>query len=58
VERADGRLSVLCRIPLDDKRRVGEIDRLSRAPCGEPHFREWNQLDGWLRQIEGLRFVA
>jgi len=21
-------------------------------------FVSWNQLDGWLRQIEGLRFVA
>ena len=21
-------------------------------------FASWNQLDGWLRQIEGLRFVA
>jgi hypothetical protein len=22
------------------------------------NFASWNQLDGWLRQIEGLRFVA
>jgi hypothetical protein len=21
-------------------------------------FASWNQLDGWLRQIEGLQFVA
>jgi hypothetical protein len=25
---------------------------------GEPNFASWNQLDRWLRQVEGLRRVA
>ena len=25
---------------------------------GEPHFREGNQLEGWLRQVEVLRTAA
>jgi hypothetical protein len=25
---------------------------------GEPHFASWNQLDGWLRQVEALRAAA
>ena len=32
---------------------------LLSAVTGEPHFREFlNQLDRWLRQVEGLRRVA
>ena len=25
---------------------------------GEPHFASWNQLEGWLRQVEVLRTAA
>jgi hypothetical protein len=31
----------------------GSIDYL-----GSQNFPSWNQLDGWLRQVEGLRRVA
>ena len=30
----------------------------SDARVGEPYFASWNQLDGWLLQVEGLRFDA
>ena len=35
------------------------LTSLLSAVIGEPHFREFlNQLDRWLRQVEGLRRVA
>jgi hypothetical protein len=30
----------------------------SRAQAGEPSVREWNRLDGWRRQVDGLRRAA
>lgn len=38
--------------PADSLREKGERRLVSRVFAG------WNQLDGWLRQVEGLRRVA
>jgi len=27
---------------------------MRRAKAGEPHVREWNQLDGWLRKVDAF----